>query len=256
MNPKILITNDDGIFSSGINALSDVMSEIGEVTIVAPNNEQSAKSHALTLQNPIKFKSVSLKNGFQGWSVQGTPVDCAKIALKSILNYKPDLIISGINQGANLGRNLIYSGTVSAAYEGAILGIPSVAISLDSFKNNNFKCSKFVARSIAKYVLKHNPPKGTMLNVNVPNIDIDSLKGYLITQQGNQYFVDDFEKRDNPRNEAYYWMKGRIIDKDSSIDFDGRAISEGYVSITPIHFNLTNSSYLDELKLDWTEDGF
>ena len=256
MNPKILITNDDGIFSSGINALSDVMSEIGEVTIVAPNNEQSAKSHALTLQNPIKFKSVSLKNGFQGWSVQGTPVDCAKIALKSILNYKPDLIISGINQGANLGRNLIYSGTVSAAYEGAILGIPSVAISLDSFKNDNFKCSKFVARSIAKYVLKHNPPKGTMLNVNVPNIDIDSLKGYLITQQGNQYFVDDFEKRDNPRNETYYWMKGRIIDEDSSIDFDGRAISEGYVSITPIHFNLTNSSYLDELKLDWTEDGF
>jgi len=256
MNPKILITNDDGIFSSGINALSDVMSEIGDVTIVAPNNEQSAKSHALTLQNPIKFKSVSLKNGFQGWSVQGTPVDCAKIALKSILNYKPDLIISGINQGANLGRNLIYSGTVSAAYEGAILGIPSVAISLDSFKNNNFKCSKFVASSIAKYILKHNPPKGTMLNVNVPNIDIDSLKGYLITQQGNQYFVDDFEKRDNPRNEAYYWMKGRIIDEDSSIDFDGRAISEGYVSITPIHFNLTNASYLNELKTDWASDGF
>ncbi len=255
MNPKILITNDDGIFSSGINALSDVMSEIGDVTIVAPNNEQSAKSHALTLQNPIKIEAVSLRNGFQGWSVQGTPVDCVKLALKSLLHHKPNLIISGINQGANLGRNLIYSGTVSAAYEGAILGIPSLAISLDSFKNNNFKCSKFVAKSIAKYVLKHIPPKGTMLNVNVPNIDIDSLKGYLITRQGNQYFLDDFEKRDNPRNETYYWITGKKIDEDSSIDFDGRAVSEGYVSITPIHFDLTNTSYLNELKTGWT-DGF
>ena len=253
MNPKILITNDDGISSSGINALSLAMSEIADVTIVAPFTEQSARSHALTLESAITLESIYLKNGFKGWAVNGTPVDCVKIALNSILDDVPDLIISGINHGANVGSNLIYSGTVASAYEGAMLGIPSIAISLASYKIRNFDCSKVVARHIVEYVLENKPPKGSMLNVNVPNLDIKSLKGYRITRQGNQFFKDDFEKRENPRKKKYFWLKGEIIDKDTSIDFDGRSTSEGYVSITPLHFNLTAMSYYDELKLDWND---
>tara|TARA_B100001142_G_C14314157_1_gene647795 strand:- start:741 stop:1505 length:765 start_codon:yes stop_codon:yes gene_type:complete len=253
MNPKILITNDDGISSLGINALSLAMSKIADVTIVAPLIQQSARSHALTLESVITLELISLKNGFKGWAVHGTPVDCVKIALNSVLNDPPDLIISGINHGANVGSNLIYSGTVASAYEGAMLGIPSIAISLASSRIHNFECSKFVARHIVEYVLENKPPKGSMLNVNVPDLDIKSLKGFKITRQGNQFFKDDFEKRKNPRKENYFWLKGEIIDKDTSNDFDGRAVSEGYVSITPLHYNLTAMSYYNDLKLDWND---
>ena len=138
MKPRILIVNDDGIHSPGIRALSDAMIKIGVVTIVATDKEQSAKSHSISLTNPIRIKSVKLKNGLEGWSVDGTPADCTKFALQELLNQKPDLIISGINQGANLGHNLVYSGTISAAYEGAILDIPSAAISLDTLEGKNF----------------------------------------------------------------------------------------------------------------------
>ena len=249
MRSKILIVNDDGIYSSGLQALADAMSKIGEITIVAPNKEQSAKSHSITLVKPIRIKPIKLKNGLEGWAVDGTPVDCAKVAIKEILKQKPDLIMSGINHGANLGRNLIYSGTISAAYEGAILGIPSAAISLNSHKTSSFAGSQFVATTIAKHLLNYNPPKGTMLNVNVPNINKKDFKGFHVTKQGNQNFIDAFEKRVDPKGNVYFWIKGEIIDKDSSIDYDGKAVANGYVSITPIHFNITNESYINELKI-------
>ena len=254
MRPRILITNDDGIYSPGIQALSEAISEIGEITIVAPNIEQSAKSHSITLSNPIKIRFIKLNNGINGWAVDGTPVDCTKIAIKSILNHKPDLIISGINQGANLGRNMIYSGTISAAYEGAILGIPSMAISLASYRIDNFIGSKFVAQKIARHLLKYGIPKGTMLNVNVPYTDLKNIRGNLITRQGNQYFIDDFEKRVDPRKQTYYWMKGKIVDHDSSLEYDGKAVAEGYVSITPINFNITNESYMNELNRQFLDE--
>ena len=248
MKPNILIVNDDGIFAPGIKALAEAMESLGSITIVAPEKEQSGKSHSISLNTPIRIKPVKLKKSLKGWSVLGTPVDSAKIALKILLKRKPDLVISGINLGANLGKNLIYSGTVSAAFEGAILGIPSAAISLDSFKASRFSVAKDVAFSIANHLLKHKLPKGTMLNVNVPYINAKKLKGYLVTKQGELSFIDSYEKRVDPRGQSYYWIKGVIGNTDQSIEYDGEAVANGYVSITPIHYNITNKLYMNELK--------
>ena len=247
-SPSILITNDDGIDSSGIYALWQAMCEIGNPIIVAPSKEQSAASHSITLNRPLNVKYISRNCGFKGWSVNGTPADCTKLGVKTILDQKPDLIISGINQGANLGVNLIYSGTLSAATEGALLGIPSIAISLASFNTDDYRASKIVAIEMAKYLLKNKVPKGTLLNVNVPYGNPEDIKGKRITRQGNQYFKDEFEKRTDPRKNTYYWIKGELIDNDSSIDYDGKAIADNYISITPINFNLTNESYFNELN--------
>ena len=248
MKPKILIVNDDGIYSPGIQALADAMVEIGNVTIVAPDKEQSGKSHSLTLNEPIRLKTVNIKNGLKGWAVNGTPVDCVKVAIKYLFNKKPDLVLSGINLGANLGKNLIYSGTVAAAYEGTVLGISSAAISLDSFKGKNFIVAKYVATKIANHLLNHKLPQGTMLNVNVPNINKKNLKEFLVTKQGNQSFIDIYEKRIDPRGNAYFWIKGEMINDDSSIEFDGKAVKNGYISITPIQFRMTNEQYINKLK--------
>ena len=248
MKPKILIVNDDGIYSPGIQALADAMVEIGNVTIVAPDKEQSGKSHSLTLNDPIRLKTVNIKKGLKGWAVNGTPVDCVKVAIKYLFNKKPDLVLSGINLGANLGKNLIYSGTVAAAYEGTVLGISSAAISLDSFKGKNFIVAKYVATKIANHLLNHKLPQGTMLNVNVPNINKKNLKEFLVTKQGNQSFVDIYEKRIDPRGNAYFWIKGEMINDDSSVEYDGKAVKSGYISVTPIQFRMTNEPYINKLK--------
>ena len=254
MKPNILIVNDDGIQSPGIEALAQAMKSIGSITIVAPDQEQSAKSHSITLNDPIRLKSVNIKSNLKGWSVKGTPVDCAKIALKSLFIKKPDLLISGINLGSNLGKNLIYSGTISAAYEGAILGIPSAAISLDSFQAKEFTAAKQVSISIATYLLKNKLPKGTMLNVNVPYIQKNEIKGFLMTKQGRSSFIDTFERRVDPRGQSYFWIKGKIRNTDPSIEFDGEAVTNGYVSITPIDFDLTNNRLINKLKKELIYD--
>ncbi len=246
--PKILITNDDGIFSTGIYALWQAMCEIGDPIVVAPNREKSATGHSITLNDPLRVESITRIRGFKGWAVDGTPADCTKIAINALLDKKPDLIISGINQGANLGCNLIYSGTLSAASEGTLLGIPSISISLASYKTDDYRAAKSTAIEIAKHVLNDNLPKGTLLNVNVPYCHPKKIKGKRVTRQGNQYFKDEFEKRIDPRNQHYYWIKGKMIDKDKSLDYDGKAVSENYVSITPVHFKITNELYLNELK--------
>ena len=248
MKPIILIVNDDGIYSQGIQALADAMVKIGKVTIIAPDKEQSGKSHSITLNDPIRLKSVNLKNGLKGWGVNGTPVDCAKVAIKNFFNKKPDLVLSGINLGANLGKNLIYSGTVSAAYEGTIIDIPSAAISLDSFKGKNFEVAKYAVTTIANYLLKHKLPNGTLLNVNVPNISKKDLRGFLITKQGNQRFEDTYEERFDPRGNSYFWIKGEMINDDSCVEYDGQAVACGYISITPIQFTFTNELYINQLK--------
>ena len=248
MKPEILIVNDDGIYSPGIQALADAMVKIGNVTIVAPDKEQSGKSHSLTLNDPIRLKTVNIKKGLKGWAVNGTPVDCVKVAIKNLFNKKPDLVLSGINLGANLGKNLIYSGTVAAAYEGTVLGISSAAISLDSFKGKNFIVAKYVATKIANHLLNHKLPQGTMLNVNVPNINKKNLKEFLVTKQGNQSFVDIYEKRIDPRGNAYFWIKGELINDDSSVEYDGKAVKSGYISVTPIQFRMTNEPYINKLK--------
>ena len=252
--PNILITNDDGIYSEGIYALWEAMGEVGNPFVVAPNTEQSGSGHGITLNNPLRVNKITRSNGFKGHAVAGSPADCSKIGIRSLMKSDPDILISGINQGANLGTNLIYSGTVSAATEGAVLGIPSIAISLASFKTSNFDLAKTVAIDTVKHVLRNSLPKGTLLNVNVPCCDKDQINGTRITKQGNQYFVDEYEKRTDPSHKDYYWIKGEIIDDDSSIDYDGKAISENYISITPIHFKLTNEQYLKELKSHFADE--
>ena len=247
-NPKILIANDDGIFAEGIFALWEAMSEIGDVTIVAPDKEKSAVGHSITISDPIRIQEITQAGGFKGYAVDGTPADCVKIAVKSILEQRPDIIVSGINAGANVGRNIIYSGTISAATEGTILDIPSMAISLDSLRGGDFSGAKKVAIKMAKAVLDNALPQGTLLNVNVPNIPPEDIKGYKITRQGNNYFEDSFEKRADPRGRNYYWMTGHIVDPDSSLDYDGKTIAQGYVSVTPIHFEMTNLSFMNTLN--------
>ena len=252
--PKILICNDDGIFSPGIYALWEAMCEIGDPIVVAPDTERSAVGHAITLIDPLRVTSINRSGGFKGFAVSGTPADCAKIAIKSILNEKPDLMISGINAGSNIGKNLIYSGTVSAATEGTMLGIPSIAISLNSFSFDDYRASKQVAKDIANNVLSEGIPIGTLLNVNVPFCEPSKIKGIKITRQGSQYFKDQFEKREDPRRRIYYWMKGDMIQTDKELIYDGKALQENYISITPIQFDMTDESCLGELKTRFKDE--
>ena len=248
IKPKILITNDDGISSRGIYALWEAMNDIGETFIAAPSSEQSASSHSLTLSSPLRVEILERKNGFKGWSISGTPVDCVKIAIRSLMKKSPDILVSGVNHGANLGNNIMYSGTVSAATEGMIMGVPSIAISLASYETDNYDVVKKYAKNIVTNVLDHGLPQDTLLNVNVPYCKLKEIRGLKITSQGNQYFIDEYEKRFDPRNNEYYWIKGQMIDEDQSIDYDGKAIQENYVSVTPIHFKLTNELYKKDLK--------
>jgi len=196
----------------------------------------------------LRTKYVNRRGGFSGYAVNGTPADCVKIAVRSILKSPPDLVVSGINYGANVGTNVIYSGTVSAATEGTILGIPSIAVSIDSHHPKDFKSAMDTTQNTLKKVLKFGLPEGTLLNVNVPDIPDEKIKGIRITTQGNAYFKDRFEKREDPRGNIYYWMTGESIDPDSSGNTDNRALKDGYISVTPIHYRLTNESFMSDLE--------
>tara|TARA_B110000196_G_scaffold289172_1_gene274605 strand:+ start:57 stop:818 length:762 start_codon:yes stop_codon:yes gene_type:complete len=249
--PSILISNDDGIYAPGIYALWEAMSEIGKTTVVAPNTEKSAVGHAITISDPIRIEEVKRSNGFKGYAVNGTPADSVKIAVKSIMEVKPDIIISGINAGANVGQSLLYSGTISAASEGTFLGIPSIAISLDALRDMDFSTSKVVAKKIVNKVLEHGMPNDTLLNVNIPKDVEGGIKGYQITHQGAIYFEDNFEKREDPRGRIYYWMTGDVKDTDIELESDGVAIKEGYVSITPLQLQMTNFNFIEKLN-EWS----
>ena len=249
--PSILISNDDGIYAPGIYALWEAMSEIGKTTVVAPNTEKSAVGHAITISDPIRIEEVKRSNGFKGYAVNGTPADSVKIAVKSIMKVKPDIIISGINAGANVGQSLLYSGTISAASEGTFLGIPSIAISLDALRDMDFSTSKVVAKKIVNKVLEHGMPNDTLLNVNIPKDVEGRIKGYQITHQGAIYFEDNFEKREDPRGRIYYWMTGDVKDTDIELESDGVAIKEGYVSITPLQLQMTNFDFIEKLN-EWS----
>jgi 5'-nucleotidase len=246
-SPRILVTNDDGIFAPGIYALWEAMNKIGDVTVVAPDSEKSAVGHAITLTDPIRVQEMNGKNGFSGFAVKGTPADCVKIAGKALMKDPPDIVVSGINSGANIGNDIIYSGTVSAATEGTILGIPSVAVSLSARIGGHLESAQKAAKTVVKKVIENGLPKGILLNVNVPNIPESELKGTLITRQGNLVFSDKFEKREDPRGKTYYWMGGDHSNKHEE-GTDGFAIKEGYISITPIHYRLTEDSFIEKLN--------
>lgn len=245
----ILISNDDGIESEGIKALWRAIKKFAEVIVVAPNTQQSAVGHSITVANPVRYRKNLIDKNYYGYAVEGSPADSVKLAVRNILkNKKIDLLISGINHGANTAINIIYSGTVSAATEGTILGIPSVAVSLASFTYRDFSVASSFASKIAKTVLKKGLPKGTLLNVNIPPVSKKEIKGVLITKQGKSFWDDHYESRLDPNNREYFWLTGKMNILDDNREFDQIAIGENFISVTPVHYDLTNYKILDELK--------
>lgn len=241
--PLILVCNDDGIRSEGIVTLARAMKRLGDVYIVAPDREQSAVSHALTLHRPLRFENIADK----AYAVDGTPTDCIILAVNGgILPRKPDLIVSGINKGGNLGEDVSYSGTVSAAMEGTLLGIPSIAVSLVGRSDFDFTTSAAFALKLARLTLKNGLPKDTLLNVNVPKGD--KVKGVRITRQGKRVFGDIVHEKTDPRGKKYYWIGGDMLRWEGGDDTDFASITKGYVSITPVHLDMTNYSAISEMQ--------
>lgn len=246
--PYILVTNDDGINAPGINALVLQLEKIGDVIVVAPDTERSAVGHAITLLDPLRIANFSKNGRWSGFAVSGTPADCVKIAVNALLARKPDIVVSGINLGSNTGINVIYSGTVSAATEGTILGIPSIAISLTTYTDPIFETPAKFAKTITKLVLEKGLPNGTLLNVNVPNVPENEIKGIAITRQGRARFAEEFDKRIDPKNRVYYWLAGNKVEMQEAEDVDDEAIKRGEISITPIRYDLSDYEFMSELK--------
>ena len=247
---KILLTNDDGIDAPGLYALYKAFQELGEVMVVAPESERSAVGHAITLTDPLRVWPFEKNGEFYGYAVNGFPADCVKVAYWALLKNerKPDLVVSGINLGSNTGINVIYSGTVSAATEGAILGIPSFAVSLTTLTDPKFDYAAKFSKKLAKIVVQRGLPKGVFLNVNIPPVSEDEIKGVEITVQGKAVYEEKFDVRKDPRNRLYYWLTGSKVDVEEEDHVDDRAIMKHKVSITPIHYDLTSYHFLDELK--------
>lgn len=245
---KILITNDDGIYAPGIKALVEAMKPLGEVVVVAPDMEKSAVGHAITISDPLRVTEVERDGSFFGYAVNGTPADCVKLAVKAILGYKPDMVVSGINLGPNTGINAIYSGTVSAATEGTFMGIPSFAVSLTSFVKVDFSYSQKIAAMMAEKVMQNGLPQGTTLNINIPPLPEAEIKGILVTRQGKGKFDEFFDKRVDPFKRVYYWLSGKKMILDTEKDVDDVAVNNKYVAVTPLHYDLTDYETLKELK--------
>lgn len=247
--PVVLISNDDGIESDGIKALWKEIKKFAEVHVVAPHTQQSAVGHSITISSPIRARKNLIDRNFYGYAVEGTPADSVKLAVRNLLKGKKiDLLISGINHGSNTAINTIYSGTVSAATEGTILGIPSIAMSLASFTYNDFSFAAKFSSKIAKHVLKNGLPKGTLLNVNIPPVPEKKIKGVLITRQGKSFWDDYYDSRLDPNKREYFWLTGKMAVMDDTLEFDEIAVRNNYVSITPIHYDLTDYEQLDRLK--------
>jgi 5'-nucleotidase len=241
----ILVSNDDGIHSEGIHALEAALAKIGEVYTVAPDREQNAVSHSLTLHRPLRIEEV----GPRRFAVNGTPTDCVNVAVKGFLPVRPQLVVSGINKGANLGDDITYSGTVSAAIEGSLLGIPSIAVSLVSRGPvYQFGPAADFAAVLAAEVIAQGMPPDTLLNVNVPNLPREAIKGYLLTRQGKRRYGEKIEARIDPRGKKYYWIGGDDLGFDPTEGTDCVAVHEGFISVTPLHVDLTNYRSLQELR--------
>jgi|UniRef100_A0A7C4EKY0 5'-nucleotidase len=239
----ILVTNDDGFFSRGIQILAESLKELGQVYIVAPDRDRSSVSHALTMHRPLRVDLIR-ENCY---SVNGTPTDCIVVAVEKILPREPDLIVSGINKGANLGEDITYSGTVSAAIEGTILGVPSFAISLVGERPFKYETASHYALKIARYILQRALPQDTLLNVNVPNKPLQEIKGIKITKQGKRSYENSIHEIFSPWGEKQYWIGGGVVSWQKMEGTDIQAIMEGYVSVTPLHIDLTNYSALEKL---------
>lgn len=248
--PLILVTNDDGITAPGIRTLISIMNEIGDVVVVAPDNPQSGMGHAITVNTTLRCNPVNVDDGSQlEYSCSGTPADCVKMAVNEILNKKPDLCVSGINHGANSSINVIYSGTMSAAVEAGIEGIPAIGFSLLNYNwDADFEASKEVVRNITLNVLKNKLPEGVVLNVNIPDLNKEEIKGIKICRQALGNWKEDFDKRVSPQGENYYWLTGKFVNLDQGEDTDLWALENGFVSVVPVQFDLTAHHYIQKLN--------
>jgi 5'-nucleotidase len=245
---KILVTNDDGIYSSGIETLVKTLKEIAEVIVVAPSEEQSAVGHGITMKYPLRVSDYFKNGEFFGYSVEGTPADCVKMGIRNIMGESPDLVISGINHGSNTAINIIYSGTVSAAREAAIMDVPAIAISVANHDAKDFRYAGKVAKYLAQNVTKYEIPRGTLLNVNVPNFPEEEIAGILVTEQSKAKWDDIYEKRTDPFGKDYYWLTGKLVEVENEERSDQLAIKNKFVSVTPIHFDLTDYETFEKMK--------
>jgi 5'-nucleotidase len=247
----ILVCNDDGIYAAGLRALEEALQPLGEVWVVAPDREQSATSHSLNLHRPLRVEEV----GARRLAVDGTPTDCVNLAVNGILPARPALVVSGINHGGNLGDDITYSGTVSAAMEGTLLGVPSFAISLVTReRGGDFGAAARFAARLATVVLELGLPRDTLLNVNVPSLPPSELRGYAVTRQGRRRYGDAIVEKVDPRGKKYYWIGGDDLGFVAEEGTDCSATASGYISVTPLHLDLTNYAsmrQMAELKLDW-----
>jgi len=248
--PLILVTNDDGISAPGVRTLISVMNEIGDVVVVAPDSPQSGMGHAITLDSTIYCDAVTIDEGLQlEYRCSGTPADCVKMAISEILNKKPDLCVAGINHGANSSINVIYSGTMSAAIEAGIEGIPAIGFSLLDYSwNANFEGLKKHIKNIALEVLQNGLPDGVVLNVNFPKLKEKEFKGIKICRQARANWVEEFDKRTNPQGKEYYWLTGKFINMDHGEDTDVWALENEYISVVPVSLDLTAHHFIQNLN--------
>lgn len=249
---NILISNDDGISSPGIRALAKAMTELGEVFVVAPETNKSAIGHAVTMHSALRSKRIEdLGDGIHAWWVNGTPADCVKLGIENIMKEKPDLLVSGINLGENLGTDVIYSGTVSAAVEGAIFGIPSIAFSYQDYDAKDYEIAAKIAKDLCVEIMKHGIPQNHVLNVNIPRVsEASEIKGIAVTKLGVKIYKNNFDEKKDPSGDIYYWLAGELIEVPEDRSTDIYAIKSKYVSITPINIDFTSYALIEELK-DW-----
>lgn len=251
--PLILITNDDGITAPGIKNLIEAAAPFGDIVIVAPDSPQSGMGHAITISKPLRLDKVKVFPEHLAYQCSGTPVDCVKLAVDKVMHRKPDILLSGINHGSNSSINVLYSGTMSAAVEGAIEGIPSVGLSLlDYSYDADFSFAREVVQWVIQRILKDGLAKGTLLNINIPKLTIENVKGYKICRQANAKWKESFDERIDPNGRKYYWLKGEFDNFDNGKDTDEWALKHGYVSVVPVQFDLTAHHEIKKLQ-KWTK---
>ncbi len=247
--PLILVTNDDGITAPGLKNLIEAVEEFGELLIVAPDKPQSGMGHAITVNVPLYMNESDYHGDHKAFTTSGTPVDCVKLAMYMLQGKHPDLIVSGINHGTNASTNVIYSGTMSAAVEGALDGTPAIGFSLMDFAMDaDFEGSKWAVRKLVKMALEHGIPKDSCLNVNIPKLPVDELKGIRVCRQARAFWQDGFEERTSPFGKKYYWLTGNFKDYDGGEDTDLWALENGYVSVVPTQFDMTAHHEIAEIN--------
>lgn len=246
---RIMLTNDDGIYAPGIRALHSVLAEDWDVEVIAPQGVQSGTSHAITIRHPVLWHQAKISDGFEGTAVEGTPADCVKLALHHLIESPPDLVVSGINAGLNTGIHVLYSGTVAAAMEAAILGRPAVAVSFELYRDMDFDAAARIAKPIIAAVAKQGIPPGCVCNINIPELKPGWPKGVRVVPMSTQNMDERIEKREDPYGRSYYWLSGDFQNYGDPNDSDRHAIGEGYVSVTPLQYDMTDRPRLK----DWSD---